>query len=116
MQNFDLVYAGFMFLLVLGLLVVLLWFLKNKIGLGTLAPSQKIRVVEVQRLDAKNQVLLLRYRSRALRVGLAPNGFTLLDNSPTEVDDGTDANAGLQPSTPAASFKSQMANLIKPKQ
>lgn len=115
------------FLLVIGLLVATLFFLK-KMGPGVGSnTNRRMRILEIQNLGARQKLVLVSVNSEQVLIGLSPQGMTSLGqwahdeqvNIETATDGQSDQTSKSVPSTEQVStsalvnFKQLLAQSVK---
>ena len=83
MEVTPLVSAFLSFLLVIGLLLLTLWFMRAK-GLGVASRSGgDLHVVQPLRMGTKHHLSVVKYGNRTLLLGISGQQISLLDNQAT---------------------------------
>jgi len=108
------------FLLVIGLLMATLFFIK-KMGPGiSNAVNKRMQIIEIQNLGGRQKLLLVRVNSDQVLIGISPQGMTSLGSWPLDKqqqeqinEQGIEGSQEHTGSNPVENFKQLLTKTIK---
>jgi|SaaInlStandDraft_1057018.scaffolds.fasta_scaffold19785_4 flagellar protein FliO/FliZ len=108
------------FLLVIGLLMATLFFIK-KMGPGiSNAANKRMQIIEIQNLGGRQKLLLVRVNSDQVLIGISPQGMTSLGSWPLDKqqqeqinEQGIEGSQEHTGSNPVENFKQLLTKTIK---
>ena len=108
------------FLLVIGLLMATLFFIK-KMGPGiSNAANKRMQIIEIQNLGGRQKLLLVRVNSDQVLIGISPQGMTSLGSWPLDKqqqeqinEQGIEESQEHTGSNPVENFKQLLTKTIK---